>query len=220
MDGIELLRLLREHVSIDLLHVFVRVNPIEPRRIETKNLALGFHCHIDAELRFQVLWHLKGREFLDQPLGLPDSIIAAEEYLIGANPEEQIRHRLGEVARAWMDERQYHRQACIHITLLGGDPAEILQAWQARVLDDKGQLSEMRSSVIYISHIESVTVQRIDRRPFVNMDVSNAELGALLQEDIRFRIGELPAFRTAPPFSSIQLDAFDIPFAFLAAQVL
>src|SRR5260221_13682813 len=154
MDGIELLRLLREHVSIDLLHVFVRVNPIEPRRIETKNLALGFHRHIDAELRFEVLWHLKGREFLNQPLGFPDSIVAAEQHLIRANPEEQVRHYLSKVARAGVDERQYHRQTSIYVTLLGGDPAEILQAWQACVLNDEGQFGEMRGRVIHRRYIE------------------------------------------------------------------
>src|SRR5947208_27501 len=90
MDGIEVLRLLREGVPFDLCHMLLWVDAVETGGIEAKDLALVLLGHIDAKFGFEVLGQLEGPELLDEPLGFPEGIVTAEEHLVGTNPEEQI----------------------------------------------------------------------------------------------------------------------------------
>ena len=71
-----------------------------------------------------------------------------------------------------MDERHRHRQAGVHVGLLGGDPAEVLQPRQAAVLDDEVQVGEVRGHVVDVGDVEGVAVQRPDGRALVDVDVA------------------------------------------------
>src|SRR5437016_6306738 len=122
MDGIELLRLLGEGVSLDLSEMVLRVDAVEASGIEAKDLALVFLGHIHAKFGFEVFRHLEGPQFLNKPLGFPEGIVTAEEHFVGTNPEEQVGHDFGEVTRTGLDKGQHDGQTRIDIALLGGNP--------------------------------------------------------------------------------------------------
>ena len=82
------------------------IDTIEPCGVEAKYLAFVLLGHIHAKFGFEVFRHLESPQFLNEPLGFPEGIVAAEEHLIGTNPEEQIGHDLGEVARTGLDKGQ------------------------------------------------------------------------------------------------------------------
>jgi hypothetical protein len=86
-----------------------------------------------------------------------------------------------------------HGQAGVHVRLLGGHEAEVLDPRQAHVLDDEVELGEVGRAVVDVGDVEGVLVQRPDRRALVHMDVLDAELLARLQVPVRRRVGELPA---------------------------
>src|SRR5258707_12942891 len=196
------------------------VDIVEPCRVQAEDLTLGFQCQVDAILRLEVLRQFKGYELLDEPLGLPEGVVAAEEDLVGANPEEQIRHDLSKVTWAGVHERQDDCQARIDVGLLGSDPAEVLQAWQTRMLYDEGQLGEVGGGVVDVGDVKGITVEGIDGGPLVDVDVGNAQFDAFLQVAIGFGIGELIALGVTAPFGRIEFDTLDVPFAFHATQVL
>src|SRR5712691_7416575 len=169
------------------------VNTVEPRCVQTENLALGFHCQVYAILRLEVLRHLKGHEFLYEPLRFPEGVVTAEEELVRANPEKQVRHNLGKVAWAGLDERQSDGQPTIDVGLLGGYPAEVLQAWQPHMLNNEGQLGELGGGIVDVGDVKGIAVEWEDGGTLVDMDVGDTELGTLLQIAIGFWIGELIA---------------------------
>ena len=70
-----------------------------------------------------------------------------------------------------MDKCRSHREAAIDIGFLYGDPAEIVEAWQADMIDDKVELRKISRRVVDISDIESIAVQGQDRRALMDMDV-------------------------------------------------
>ena len=80
-----------------------------------------------------------------------------------------------------MDERNRHRQAAVHVGLLGGDPTEVLQPGQAAMLDDEVELEVVGGNLVDVGDIEGVTVQRPDGRPLVHVDVLDAQVDALFQ---------------------------------------
>src|SRR5499427_8130110 len=67
------------------------VNPIQTRGIFAENLALDLQGQIDTVLLFDVVRQLKRHKLLNQPLGGPDGIVAAETQLVWTQPEQQIR---------------------------------------------------------------------------------------------------------------------------------
>ena len=58
-----------------------------------------------------------------------------------------------------MDEGQRHRQPAVDVGLLRRDPAEIVKARQAAVLDDEVQVLERCRDVVDIANIECVLIQ-------------------------------------------------------------
>src|SRR5579863_6726385 len=113
--GIQQLRLLSERVVRGFLALRVRIDSIKARGVQAENLALVFHRQVHAVLRLNVFWQLEGHEPVDQPLWLPDGVIAAKENLVRPDPEEQVGNDLGKVARARVNERQGYRQPAIDI---------------------------------------------------------------------------------------------------------
>jgi hypothetical protein len=64
------------------------VNPIQTRGIFAENLALDLQGQIDAVLFFDVVGQLKRHKLLNQPLGRPDGIVAAETQPVWPQPEQ------------------------------------------------------------------------------------------------------------------------------------
>ena len=85
---------------------------------------------------------------------------------------------MGEIAWARVDERQSHRQAGIDVGFLGCDPAKIVEAWQAAMLDNEVQVLERGRNVIDIGHIERIAVERNDGGALVDVDVLDPKLFA------------------------------------------
>ena len=81
-----------------------------------------------------------------------------------------------------MNERQRHRETAIDVGLLRRDPAEVVEPRQAAMLHDEIQILERGRDVVDIGDVESVAIERDDRRTLVNVDVLDAELLRGLEE--------------------------------------
>ncbi len=119
-----------------------------------------------------------------------------------------------------MDERHRDREAGVHVGFLGGDPAEVLEAGQAAVLDHEVQVGEVRGDVIDVGDVERVPVQRPDRGSLVDVDVADAEFAAGFEVPVRPRIVELPAARLPVPLGGVELDALQVVLLGVEAQLL
>src|SRR6185437_5693476 len=78
------------------------------------------------------------------------------------------------------------------------------------VLDNEVELREARRRVVHVTDIERVLVQRPDRRPLVDVDVLDAELLTLLQEDLGLGILQRPAARAVVPLGGVELHALEV----------
>jgi len=87
------------------------------------------------------------------------------------------------------------------------------------VLDDEVQVRERGSRVVDVFGVERVFVERPDSRAFVDVDVGNAQLLALLQITLGLRVLEAPALRTVLPLRSVELDPFEAIFLVLAFEL-
>ena len=67
---------------------------------------------------------------------------------------------MGEIAGTRVNERQRHREAAIDVGLLRRDPAEIVEARQAAMLDDEVQILERSRDIVDVGDIEGIAVQR------------------------------------------------------------
>ena len=172
--------------------VFVSIDKTEPVSLVTS--AGNFERH----------------ELVDQPFRRPDAVVAAVQDLVRPNPEQQFGNDMGEIPRARVDEGQRHREAGIDIGFLGRDPAEIVKARQAAMLDDEVQILERRSDVIDVGHIERVAVKRNDRRSLVDVDILDAELLRRLEILVGRLVGQLVALGFATPFRGVELDALEL----------
>ena len=63
------------------------VDSIQAGGILAQNLALNLWRKLHFVLLFYVVRQIKSHEFLDQPFGVPDGIVAAEKNLVLAQPE-------------------------------------------------------------------------------------------------------------------------------------
>ena len=97
---------------------------------------------------------------------------------------EEVRPRVQQAA-------DHHGQAGVHVRLLGGHEAEVLDPRQAHVLDDEVQVREVGRGVVDVGYVERVLVQRPDRRALVHVDVLDAPLLGLLQEPAELFTGHL-----------------------------
>lgn len=88
------------------------------------------------------------------------------------------------------------------------------------MLDDEVQIREVRGDVIHVGDVERVAVQRPDRRPLVDVDVADAELAAGLEVPVGPRIVELPAAGFPVPFGGVELDALQVVFLGVEAQLI
>src|SRR5262249_54962675 len=166
-----------------------------------------------------ILRQLKGHELLDEPLRLPQRIVAAEENLVWANPEEQIRDDLGKVAWTRVNEWQSDGYAAVDVRFLGGDPAEVLQARQSHMFHNEGQLSEPGGRIVYVGNVKGIAVEWVNGWPLMDVDVGDAEFATLFEIAIGGWVGELIALGVTAPLCRIKLDALDVPFAFHAAEI-
>ena len=132
-----------------------------------------------------VVRNFEGHELVDQPFRRPDAVVAAVQDFVGAEPEQQLRNDMGEIARARVDERQRDGEAGVDIGLLRRDPAEIVKTRQAAMLDDEIQILERGRDIVDIGDVERVAVERDDRRALVNVDVLDAELLRRLEDICR-----------------------------------
>jgi hypothetical protein len=102
------------------------------------------------------------------------------------------------------------RKAGVHVGLLRRDVAEVLDPRDAAVLDDEVQLAVVVGRhVIDVGDVEGVLVERPDRRALVDVDVPDAELGALVEERARLGVGQLPSARALVPLGGVELDSLD-----------
>src|SRR5712675_1248057 len=102
-------------VPFELGHLSRDVDAIEAGRVFAQDLALVLDGQIDVVFLFQILRHFERHELLDQPLRRPDSIVAAEAQLVGAEPKQQIGHDLGKIPRARMYRGDGHREPGIDV---------------------------------------------------------------------------------------------------------
>jgi hypothetical protein len=92
-----------------------------------------------------------------------------------------------------VDERRDDGQAAVHVGLLHGDPAEVLEARQPAVLDDEVELGERGRRLVDVVDVERIAVQWPDRRALVDVDVADAEVLGLLEVAQCPVVAELPA---------------------------
>src|SRR5690348_9141930 len=116
---------------------------------------------------------------------MPNRIVTAEQQSIFAKPEQQFRHNMAEVARPCVHESHRDRQSAIYVGLLRGDPAEIVEARQADMIDDKIQFGKAGRGVVDVSHVKGVAIERQDRRSLMHMNVLYSPLSAFLQIALR-----------------------------------
>ena len=135
--------------------------------------SIFFFCAVvSGRVLGHVLGDLEVHELLDQPLRRPQRVVAGEQDPVLADPVDELADDLREVARPGVDERHRDGQPAVHVGLLGGDPAEVLQPGQPDVLDDEVQVGEVGGHVVDVGHVEGVAVQRPDRRALVHVDVA------------------------------------------------
>src|SRR6266851_2675531 len=155
----------------DLLLLGFDINTVEARSIETKNLDFRLHRQHRTGLLGDIGGNFECHELVDQPLRRPDAVVAAVKDLVRSNPEQELGNDVGEIPWARMDERQRHGETGIDIGFLGRDPAEIVEARQAAMLDYEVQILKRRSHVINVGHIERIAVKRNYGRSLVDMDI-------------------------------------------------
>jgi len=106
-----------------------------------------------------------------------------------------------------MDEGQRNRETGIDIGFLGRDPAEIVKARQAAVLDNEVQILERRGDVINIGHIERIAVKRNNGRSLVDVDILDTKLLRRLEIFVGRLVGQLIALGFATPFRGVEFDS-------------
>src|SRR6218665_1234470 len=185
------------------------IDAVQPCRVEPEDFFLRRQRQLHAGFLADGFRQFEGHEFLDQPLGRPDAVVAAVEYLVLADPEQQLRDHMREVFRTRVNRGQHDRQARVEFRLLGGDPAKIVQTRQATVLDDKVQILKVGRRVVDIGNVESIEVQRQNRRALVHMDVLDAQFPAAFEILLRTRVRQFVALAVTAPFCRIELDALD-----------
>src|ERR1700730_3025766 len=144
----------------DLLLLGFDVNAVKPRSIETKNLGFRLHRQNRTSLLGDIGRNLERHELVDQPFRRPDGVVTTVQDLVRTNPEQKFRNYMREIAWAPMNEGQANGGTGIDIGFLGRDPAEIVKARQAAMLDDEVQILKRRSHVINVGHIERIAVKR------------------------------------------------------------
>jgi len=76
-----------------------RVNPVQAGRIFAQDFPLDFQAQINPLLFANIIRQLKGHQLIDQPLGRPDGVIAAEKDLVWPYPKQQVRPTLASPCR-------------------------------------------------------------------------------------------------------------------------
>src|ERR1700726_3694805 len=195
---------------LDLLLLGFDINAIEARSVEAENLGFRLHRQDRAGLLADIVWNLERHELVDQPFRRPDAVVTAVQDLVWSDPEQEFRNDVAEIPRARMDERQRYGETSIDVGFLGRDPAEIVKARQAAMLDDEIQLLKRRGDVINIGHIERIAVKWNNGRPLVDMDILDPKLLCRLEIFVGCLVGELISLGFATPFRSVEFDALDL----------
>ena len=111
------------------------------------------------------------------------------------------------LGRAYIQAADDHGQAGVHVRLLGGHEAEVLDPRQAHVLDDEVEVGEVGRAVVDVGDVEGVLVQRPDRGALVHVHVLDAQVLGGLQVAVGAGVRQLVAARAVVPLGRIQLDA-------------
>src|SRR6516225_3065607 len=185
------------------------VDPVQAGGVFAQDLALDLESQIHVVLLFQVLRQLERHELLDQPLGGPDGIVAAEAQLVRAEPEQQIGHDLAKISGPEIDKGHCHRQPGEDVGFLRGDPAEIVQPGQTDVLHDKIEIGKIRGGVIDVTDIECVGAQRVHGWTLMDVDVLDPQFLAQGQIFVGPGVVESPAARAIAPLGRVELEPLD-----------
>jgi len=169
------------------------VNAIETGHVFAQNLPLDLQGQRGVVLLLQVVGDVIRHEFLNQPLGGPDRIVAPEAQLVWPQPEQQIGHNFAEVTRAQMHKSHGHGQSGVDVRFLRGDPAKIVQARQPNVLHNEIQCRKVGGRVIDVVHIEGITAQGVDRGALVDMNIFDTQFLGQLQILVGPGVVEAPA---------------------------
>ena len=108
-------------------------------------------------------------------------------------PEEQVRHDLGEPARPVVDEGEHHGQAGVDVGAAGGQPAEGLHPRGAAVVDDEVHLRVQPGRLVDVADVELGQRQWLHGRALVEEVVAHAQLQGLLVAREDHRVVRLPA---------------------------
>ncbi len=111
-----------------------------------------------------------------------------------------------------MDERHDHCEAALDIRLLRRDPAEVLDARDAAVLDDEAQpgVAVQRGDFVDVGDVKGIAVEGPDGRALVNVNVDDAELDVLVEILERFFVAQLVPAGIALPLGGVELDALQV----------
>src|SRR5258705_3166787 len=91
------------------------VDAVQPRRIQTEDLLLGFEVERHAALAGDGVGQFECHESIDEPVRRPDAVVAAVEELVRAQPHQQLRDHVSKILRLLPDERQRHSEATVDV---------------------------------------------------------------------------------------------------------
>ena len=151
---------------------------------------------------------------------IPDGEVGAIDDAVRAKPEEQVCHHLRKEARAIMDKGQRHRQGAVHIRTARRDPAEIVEPWQADVINNEVQFGVEPGRLVDITYIELGEGERLDGRTFMEVHILHAHFNALLIEREDHWVIGAPAPRLTAPLGGVPFEAFDATVIDLAAHLV
>src|SRR6202171_6291236 len=195
---------------LDLLLLGLDINAVEAGSIKSEDLGFRLHRQNRTGLLGDIGRNLERHELVDQPFRRPDGVVTTVQDLVRPNPEQKFRNDMREIAWARMDEGQRHRETGIDIGFLGRDPAEIVKARQAAMLDDEVQILKRRSHVVDVGHIERIAVKRKYGRSLVDMDILDTKLLRRLEIFVRRLVAQLIALGFATPFRRVEFDALEL----------
>src|SRR6266576_4081539 len=122
---------------LDLVLLGLDIEAVEARGIKSENLGFRFHRQHRTGLLGDIGRNLERHELVDQPFRRPDPVVAPIENLVRSNPEQELGNDMSKIPRTRMDEWQRHGKTGIDVGFLGRDPAEIVQTWQAAMLNNE-----------------------------------------------------------------------------------
>src|SRR6478672_9174605 len=118
-----------------LLPLRRNVDVIQSSRVEAQDLLLRLQRQNRPGLLRFLLRNFERHEFIDQPFRGPDAVVAAVQKLVWSQPEQEFGDDMAEITGTSVNEGQRDSEAAVNVSLLRGDPAEVIETRQAAMLN-------------------------------------------------------------------------------------